>query len=44
MKVPIVRIKLRVRLEGGTRPFLNPILAGNSKLKPGYAQHACSLP
>ena len=35
--VPIVRLKLRVRLPHGSRPFLDPVFAGNNKLKPGYA-------
>jgi hypothetical protein len=37
MKAPVVRIKIRVRLSGGSRPFLDPVLAGNKKLKPFYA-------
>jgi integrase/recombinase XerD len=37
MKVPVVRLKLRVRLPDGSRPYLDPIFAGNNKLRPGYA-------
>ena len=35
----VVRLKLRVRLPDGSRPYLNPIFSGNKKLKPGYAVH-----
>ena len=37
MKAPVVRLKLRVRLPGGSRPYLDPVFAANGKLKPGYA-------
>jgi hypothetical protein len=37
VKVSVVRLKLRVRLPDGSRPYLNPIFSGNKKLKPGYA-------
>lgn len=37
MKVPVIRLKIRVRLADGSRPFLNPVISGNSKLRPGYA-------
>lgn len=37
MKAPIVRLKLRVRLADGSRPYLEPVLAAGGKLKPGYA-------
>lgn len=30
-------MKIRVRLPDGSRPFLNPVLSGNNKLKPLYA-------
>ncbi len=33
MKVPVVRLKLRVRLPDGSRQYLDP----NKKLKPRYA-------
>jgi hypothetical protein len=29
-------LKIRVRLPDGSRPFLNPVLSGNNKLKPLY--------
>jgi len=37
VKASVVRLKLRVRLPDGSRPYLNPIFSGNKKLKPGYA-------
>jgi integrase/recombinase XerD len=37
MKVPVVRLKLRVRLPDGSRLYLGPVFSGNNKLKPGYA-------
>lgn len=37
MKNPVVRLKLRVRLPDGSRPYLDPVFSGNNKLKPGYA-------
>jgi hypothetical protein len=37
MKVPIVRLKIRVRLPDGSRPYLDPVFAANSKLKPSFA-------
>jgi len=37
MKVPVVRLKLRVRLPDGSRSYLDTVFAGNNKLKPGYA-------
>jgi integrase len=37
MKSPVVRLKLRVRLPDGSRPYLDPVFTGNHKLKPGYA-------
>jgi integrase len=30
-------LKIRVRLPDGSRPFLNPVISGNNKLKPFYA-------
>jgi integrase/recombinase XerD len=37
VKAPVVRLKIRVRLPDGSRPFLDPVLSGNGKLKPLYA-------
>jgi hypothetical protein len=37
MKVPIVRLKIRVRLPDGSRPYLDPLFAANGKLKPDFA-------
>ena len=37
MKAPVVRLKIRVRLTDGSRPYLDPVFAANGKLKPGYA-------
>ena len=37
MKAPVVRLKIRVRLPDGSRPYLDPVFAANGKLKPGYA-------
>ena len=37
MKNPVVRLKLRVHLPDGSRPYLDPIFAANGKLKPGHA-------
>jgi integrase/recombinase XerD len=34
---PVVRLKLRVRLPDGSRPYLDPVYSANNKLKPGYA-------
>jgi integrase/recombinase XerD len=39
MKKPIVRLKLRVRLPDGSRPYLEPVFTANKKLKPGYPRH-----
>jgi len=33
----VVRLKLRVRLADGSRPYLDPVLSANRKLKPLYA-------
>jgi integrase/recombinase XerD len=35
---PVVRLKLRIRLPDGSRPYLDPVYAANNKLKPGYAR------
>lgn len=37
MKNLVVRLKLRVRLSDGSRPFLDHVLSANGKLKPLYA-------
>ncbi len=37
MRSPVVRLKIRVRLPDGSRPYLDPVFSGNNKLKPGYA-------
>jgi integrase len=37
VKAPVVRLKIRVRLSGGSRPFVDPVLSANGKLKPLYA-------
>lgn len=37
MKGPVVRLKIRVRLEDGSYPFLEPVFAANGKIKPLYA-------
>lgn len=37
MKKPVVRLKIRVRLPDGSRPFVDPVPSGNGKLKPLYA-------
>lgn len=37
MKNPVVRLKIRVHMPDGYRPFLDPVFAGNGKLKPLYA-------
>lgn len=37
MKAPVVRLKIRIRLPDGSRPFLDPVLSSNGKLKPLYA-------
>jgi integrase/recombinase XerD len=37
VKAPVVRLKIRVRLSDGSRPFLDPVLSTNGKLKPLYA-------
>jgi integrase/recombinase XerD len=37
MKAPAVRLKIRVRFADGSRPFLDPVLSPNGKLKPHYA-------
>jgi integrase/recombinase XerD len=39
MKSPVVRLKLRVRLPDGSRPYLDPVCSANHKLKPGFAMH-----
>ena len=39
MQTPTVRIKLRVRLPGGTRVYLDPVFTANQKLRPQYANH-----
>jgi hypothetical protein len=36
---PVVRLKLRVRLPDGSRPYLDPVYSANNKLKPGFAMH-----
>jgi integrase/recombinase XerD len=37
MSSPVVRLKIRVRLSDGSRPFLDPVFSANGKLKPLYA-------
>lgn len=37
MKAPVVRLKIRVRLSDGSRPFLDPVPTPNGKLKSLYA-------
>jgi integrase/recombinase XerD len=37
MKSPTVRLKIRVRLPDGSRPFLDPVPTGSGKLKSLYA-------
>lgn len=37
MKAPVVLLKIRIRLPDGSRPFLDPVLSSNGKLKPLYA-------
>jgi hypothetical protein len=37
MSVPIVRIKIRVRLPNGGRSYVDPAYASNGKLKPLHA-------
>ena len=37
MSVPVVRLKIRVRLSDGSRQFLDPVSTANGKLKPLYA-------
>jgi hypothetical protein len=37
MPVPIVRLKIRVRLSNGKRAYVDPVLSPNGKLKPLYA-------
>ncbi|MEO6965729.1 MAG: phage integrase N-terminal SAM-like domain-containing protein [Acidobacteriaceae bacterium] len=37
MKSPVVRLKIRVRLPYGSRPYLDPVLSANKKLKPQFA-------
>lgn len=37
MKSPVVRLKIRVRLPDGSRPYLDPVLSTNKKLKPLFA-------
>jgi hypothetical protein len=37
MKAPVVRLKIRVRLAGGSRRFLDPVFSANKKLKPLHA-------
>jgi hypothetical protein len=37
VKAPVVRLKIRIRLPDGSRPFLDPVLSSNGKLKPLYA-------
>jgi integrase/recombinase XerD len=34
VKAPVVRLKIRVRLSDGSRPFLDPVPASKGKLKP----------
>ena len=34
---PKVRVYVRAKLPNGSRPFLDPVYAGNQKLKPGWA-------
>jgi integrase/recombinase XerD len=37
MSVPVVRLKIRVRLSDGSRQFLDPVSSANGKLKPLHA-------
>jgi integrase/recombinase XerD len=37
MPVPAVRLKIRVRLSNGSRPYVDPVFSSNGKLKPLYA-------
>jgi hypothetical protein len=37
VKAPVVRLKIRVRLADSSRPYLDPVLSSNGKLKPLYA-------
>ena len=37
MAIPAARLYIRVRLEDGSRPYLDPIFAKNGKLKPLHA-------
>ena len=37
MKSPVVRLKIRVRLPDGSRPFPDLVIAANGKLKPSHA-------
>jgi integrase/recombinase XerD len=37
MKIPSVRLKIRVRLDDGKYPYLDPVFGNNGKLKPHYA-------
>ncbi len=36
MSVPIVRLKLRVKLPDGNRAYVEPVFSSNGKLKPLY--------
>lgn len=38
-----VRLYIRVRLDNGTRQYVNPVYAANGKLKPFYAWSPASL-
>jgi hypothetical protein len=33
MPVPAVRLKIRVRLSNGSRPYVDPVFSSNGKLK-----------
>lgn len=37
MKQPVVRLKIRVRLPDGSRPYLDPVPSAKGKLKPLFA-------
>src|SRR5271167_4715302 len=37
MPVPVVRLKIRVRLPNGSRTYVDPVFSSNGKLKPLYA-------
>lgn len=37
MRKPTVRLKIRIRLQNGSRPYAGPAWSQNSKLKPLYA-------